>query len=125
MLSIYNPRIDSNRYIHQSGTKLQAWFQDNAVDFAMENVECGEAWGLVSQAPSRGSAVSGFLPHLIYDAASLALTAVNPSHSQSGQCPGSLEARSQACSALSLKPKQDYLFTFFNRWEYQTTLPVS
>ena len=36
-------------------------------------------------------------------------------HCQSGQCPGRLEARSQACSALSLKPKQDYLFTFFNR----------
>ena len=27
------------------------------------------------------------------------------SHSQSGQCPGRLEARSEACSALSLKPK--------------------
>ena len=32
--------------------------------------------------------------------------AVTPSHSQSGQCPGRLEARSEACSALSLKPKQ-------------------
>ena len=113
------------RYIHQSGTKMQAWFQDNAVDFAMENLECGEACGLVGKAPSRVSTVSGFLPHFIYDAANLALTAVNPSHSQSWQCPGKLEARSQACSALSLKLKQDYLFTFFNRWEYQITLPVS
>ena len=49
-----------------------------------------------------------FLPHFIYGAASLALTA--GSHSQSGQCPGRLEARSEACSALSLKPKQDYSF---------------
>ena len=104
---------------------MQAWFQDNAVDFAMENLECGEACGLVGEAPSRVSTVSGFLPHFIYDAANLALTAVNPSHSQSWQCPGKLEARSQACSALSLKLKQDYLLTFFNRWEYQITLPVS
>ena len=34
--------------------------------------------------------------------------AVTYSHSQSGQCPGTLEARSGACSALSLKPKQEY-----------------
>ena len=33
--------------------------------------------------------------------------AVTHSHDQSGQCPGRLEARSEACSALSLKPK-DY-----------------
>ena len=36
------------------------------------------------------------------------------SHSQSGQCPGKLEAKSEACSAVSLKPKQDYLFNFPN-----------
>ena len=33
------------------------------------------------------------------------------SHSQSGQCPGRLEARSEACSASSVKPKQDYLIS--------------
>ena len=44
---------------------------------------------------------------------SLALTA--GSHSQSGQCPGRLEARSEACPALSLKPKQDYIFNFPNK----------
>ena len=37
-------------------------------------------------------------------------------HSQSGQCPGRLEARSEACSALSLKPKQDYSFNFREKW---------
>ena len=37
LILTYNPRTDSNGYIHQSGTKLQAWFQDNAVGFAMEN----------------------------------------------------------------------------------------
>ena len=35
-------------------------------------------------------------------------------NSQSGQCPGRLEARSEACSALSLKPKQDYIFNFLS-----------
>ena len=37
--------------------------------------------------------------------------AVTHSHSQVGQYPGRLEARSEACSALSLKPKQDYLIS--------------
>ena len=38
--------------------------------------------------------------------------AVTHSHSNSGQHPGRLEARSEACCALLLKPKQDYLFNF-------------
>ena len=37
------------------------------------------------------------------------------------QCPGRLEARSEACSALSLKPKQEYLFNFpNNQWCHPT-----
>ena len=103
LISIYNPRTDSNGYIHQSGTKMQAWFQDNAVGFAMENLEHGKAWGLVGQGLSRVSTISRFLTHLNSGAASLALVA--GSHSQSAQRPGRLEARSEACSALSLKPK--------------------
>ena len=79
LISTYNPRTNSNGYVHQSGTKLQTWFQDKAVGFAMENLECGEAWGLVGQAPSRGSAISGLLPCLTYGAAGLALVAVTPS----------------------------------------------
>ena len=35
--------------------------------------------------------------------------------SPSGQCPGRLEVRSEAYSALSLKPNQDYLFNFPNK----------
>ena len=58
---------------------------------------------LVGQAPSRVSTISRFLPHLIYGTTGLAMTA--DSHSKSGQCPGMLEARSEACFALSLKPK--------------------
>ena len=46
---------------------------------------------------------------MIYSAASLAITA--GSHSQSGQCPGRLEAKSEACSALlPLKSEQDYFY---------------
>ena len=37
--------------------------------------------------------------------------AVTHSHPRSGQSPGSLEARSESCSALPLKPKQDYLIS--------------
>ena len=45
--------------------------------------------------------------------------AVTSSHSQSGKCPGRLEARSEVCSALSLKPKQDNLFNFPNTVKLQ------
>ena len=34
---------------------------------------------------------------------------------QSSLCPGSLEAKSEVCSALSLKPKRNHLFKFPNR----------
>ena len=40
--------------------------------------------------------------------------AATHSHSQSGQCSARLEARSEACSASSLKPKQDHSFNFPN-----------
>ena len=63
--------------------------------------------------PDLGSIVSRFFPYLIYGAARLAL---NSSHSQSEQPPGMLEAKSETCSALSLKPEQDYLFNFPNNF---------
>ena len=62
--------------------------------------------------PLQVSTISRLLPHLLYGAAGLALPA--NSLFQSEQCPGRLEARSEAHSALSLKPKQDYLFNFPN-----------
>ena len=68
---------------------------------------------LLVSPPPRGPTISRFLPHLIYGATRLALTA--GSHSQSEQRLGRLEARSEACSAFSLKPKQDYSFNFPNR----------
>ena len=58
--------------------------------------------------PSRGSKISRFLPDLIYGAASLALRA--SSHSQEGQCPGRLEARSGVALQSSLN-KTIYLIS--------------
>ena len=46
------------------------------------------------------------IPYLICGATRLALSRQS-GHSQLGQCPDRLEARSEACSDLSLKPKQD------------------
>ena len=76
--------------------------------FVLYNFECCQAWGLVGQPPYRDLTIPRFIPHFIYVAASLALTA--GSHSQSGR----LEGSSEACFALSLKPKQDYLLNFPN-----------
>ena len=65
------------------------------------------AW--LASSPPEAQQSQDSSPVFIYDAASLAFT--EGSHSQSGQCPGRLEARSEACSALSLKPKQDFLIS--------------
>ena len=46
-------------------------------------------------------------PPSTYGAARLALTAGGEGTPRTGQCPGRLEARSEACSAFSLKPEQD------------------
>ena len=51
LISTYNPRTDSNGYIHQSGTKLQAWFQDNAVGFAMENWNMAKPGAWLARTP--------------------------------------------------------------------------
>ena len=64
------------------------------------------SWGLVGQTPFRGPTVSRSIPYVICGATWFALSRQS-GHSQSGQCPGRLEARSEACSAWSLKPKQD------------------
>ena len=60
--------------MHQSGTKMQAWIQDSAVDSAMENLECGEAWSLVGQAPSRGSAVLSVMLPVLHSQQSVPVT---------------------------------------------------
>ena len=50
--------------------------------------------------------------------------AVTHSHSQLGQSPGRLEARSEAYSALFLKPKHDYLFNFSNKHQGNPGAPM-
>ena len=69
------------------------------------------ARSMVALAPSRSQQSQGSSPILS--------TVLQVFHSQqtvtqSGQCPGRLEARSETHSALSLKPEQDYLFNFPN-----------
>ena len=64
------------------------------------------SWGLVGQTHFRGPMISRSIPYLICGATRLALSRQS-GHSQLGQCPDRLEARSEACSDLSLKPKQD------------------
>ena len=75
------------------------------------------AW--LASAPPGAQESQDLSPSYLW-AAGLALTAGR--HSQSGQCPGRLEARSEDCSALSLKPKQDYLFNFPSRDLAKSTL---
>ena len=55
-------------------------------------------------------------PSSTYGATRLALTAGGQGIHRTGQRPGKLEARPEACSALSLKPKQDNVLNFPNRW---------
>ena len=67
------------------------------------------AWGLVgawlarppsgAQGPQDSSLILSKVLQVLHSACS---------YSQLGHCPHSLEARSETCSALSLKPKQDY-----------------
>ena len=68
-----------------------------------------KTWNVIKPGPWLAPAVQQSQNSFPILPTSPALTA--GSHSQSGQCPGRLEARSEACSALSLKPKQDYLIS--------------
>ena len=45
-------------------------------------------------------------------------------HSQSGQCSGRLEARCKACSALSLKPRQNYLISLILAHPWLTSVSI-
>ena len=92
-------------------TKLQAWFQVNAV------LPC-KTWDVVkpgpwlarpppeAQQPQSFPLILSVVLQVLHSQQT-----VTPSHSQSGQCPDRLEAKSEACSALYLKPTQDYLIS--------------
>ena len=89
---------DTNRYHHQSVSKLQAWVHVNAVCFVSYNLECCQAWDLVGQAPPGAQPSQHSSPILSMVLQVLhSQQAVIPGHLQSGQCPGRLEARSEAC----------------------------
>ena len=98
---VYNHRMQTNIIIN-----LQA---NSSSDFMLMcktwHVVKPKAW---LSSPPAGTQQSQD-PSLIYNVASLAFTA--GSHSQSGQCPERLEARPETYSAVSLKPKQDYLIS--------------
>ena len=65
-------------------------------------VKLGLGWPDPLQGPNSLRSI----PYVICGATWFALSRQS-GHSQSGQCPGRLEARSEACSAWSLKLKQD------------------
>ena len=95
-------------------TKLQAWFHVNAVVLSCKtwNVVKSGVW---LAGPLQGLNNINILPLLSKVPQVLSSQqAGTHSHSQLGQCPAKLEARSEACSALSLKPNQDCLFSFPN-----------
>ena len=99
------------------------------------NVVKPGAW--LASAPPGAQESQDLSPSYLW-AAGLALTAGR--HSQSGQCPGRLEARSEVCSVSSLKPKQDYSISLkvtlwtvahqappsmgFSRQEYWSGVPL-
>ena len=70
------------------------------------------------QNPWKGSAVS-------QDSSHISSVLLEVLHSQSGQCPGRLEPRSGACSALSLRPKQDYFPNTLEEDEASFTCPLT
>ena len=100
-------------------TKLQLWFHVNTVLLHKTwNVVNPGAW-LVRPPPGAQqsqdfSPISSMVLHILHT-----MQAVTRRYSQSGQCPGRLEARSEACSASSLKPKLDGSFNFPNSYPLQ------
>ena len=117
--SAYNPRTVANRHHHQSVTKLQLWFHVNTVLLHNTwNVVNPGAW--LVRPPPGAQQSQDFSPILSMVLQILhTMQAVTHRYSQSGQYPGRLEARSETCSALSLKPKLDDSFNFPNSYPLQ------
>ena len=106
----------TNWYHHQSVRKLQLCFHVNAVCLSCKtwNVTKPGAWSARPPPGAQQSQDFSLILSLVLQKVLHSQRVVTPSHSRSGQCPGRLEARSEACSALSLKPKQHYSFNFPN-----------
>ena len=107
----YNSRMDANWYHHQSVTRLKTWFLLMLFVLSYKTWNAAKPGAWVTR-PAPGVHQSQDSSPIISRVLRVLLTA--GSHSQSGQSPDRSEARSEACSALSLKPKQDYSFNFPN-----------
>ena len=105
-LPVYNPRKQTDIIINL-WAKLQLWYNVNfynAVCFVLQILECCEVWGLVVQTSSRNlNSKIGFLS--VYCVSLQTLTAA-VADTQS-----SVQIGQRSSSALSLKPKQDYLIS--------------
>ena len=113
---IYNPRTDSNCYHGQSVSKLQLCFHVNAVRLSCKTWNAAKPGACLAR-PHPGAQQSQDPSPVLSKAWQVLRSQQAATHcpSQSGQCPARLEARSEACAALSPKPKQDYSFNFPNR----------
>ena len=93
-------------------TKLQARFHVNIACLSCKtwNIVKSGAW--LARPPLEAQQFQYYFPILSVMFQVLhSQQAVTPGHSQSGQCPGRLEARSEACSALlPLKLEEDYFY---------------
>ena len=93
-------------------SKLELWFHVDIVCFVVENMNVVKPGAWLARHPpgaQQSQNSSAILSKVLQGLPSQ--QAVSHSHSWSGQCPGRLEARSEVCSGLSLKPKQDYLIS--------------
>ena len=100
-------------------SKLQLWFHVNAVLFC-KSWNVVKSWEWLARPPPGAQRSQGSSPILSKVLQILhSQQAVTPSHSQSEQSPGRLEAGSEACTALSLKPKTRLLH-FPNKWATRT-----
>ena len=108
---VYIPR-EANWYHHQSVSKLEAWFKLMMFVLSCKTWDVVKPGAWLARAPP-GAQQSQDSSPILYTVLQVlhSQKGVTHSHSQLGQCPGRLEARSKACSALSLKPKQDYLIS--------------
>ena len=97
-------------------SKLQLCFHVNAVCLPCKtwNATKPGAWSARPPPGAQQSQDFSLILSLVLQKVLHSQRVVTPSHSRSGRCPGKLEARSEACSALSLKPKQHCSFNFPN-----------
>ena len=97
-------------------SKLQLWFHVNAVLFC-KSWNVVTSWEWLARPPPGAQQSQDSSPILSMVLQILhSQHAVTHSHSQSEQRPGRLEARSEACTALSLKLKTR-LLNFPNKWQ--------